>query len=1035
MIRNIVLLYFSFFIKLLLIINHSVIANDDIYEVRIHEEAEIGSKATLNEALEIELHKNKNCYGQFDVENVEWLHFDSKRMMFIVDGSIPIASSLLPQGILFLMCASNHMVNLPISIHVTRINRHQPTFSQKDYEFYVPISMPIDTVIEQFNVVDHDPIIYNSQISLSILPSKYKDYFDVSKNGTFKVAKNLDSLEIHKPFIIQVLAIDYGSPQLFSITNVTIIPVTVSQPINVRVNYANSHYQIFEWDFPTYGTAEEFIIYITHKNISIQEKVVTGTTSRALFKLSLESSNEYGLQVVAIDNHGESRSRKHKFKIQQTSLICDGKCGIGGKPMCFYGDYMRTEQYHDIEGAHCLCYHGYTSIQCDIKQYCPDDIVDTQYGRLEWPAAIVNQTVEVECPYSADGDKTKRKCHWDTIKKIPRWEQVSDTDSCRKQSSVLIHLGVLANYAQKNGQTISGVEAIQRFLRSILKFPAFDATKSYFDNQVATHVAHVLDILLTRNSSEIKGNITLLTNSLQSYINQFTRKLPISHTVTSNHNRVEFNTFEWIADKLNQGTKVGNSCYLQIPSSYKNDIIRSICIKNTTFYDKNHLSLTILNVFADQHTALPLGHRAVVGLMKPNKNVNYTCAFLNPKTNEWSKNGLYVVNNFYDDEFVLCETNHLGIFTLLPESYFDNRIFTITKLLSALPLITNATIIVCSLTLLFLVCIQRAGDPAFSFLLAFLLLIHLLQVAIISIPDYQILQKYDKIIYMAFQFCLTSIAMLVAFINNTIYIQCADLNKDIVDIINVPIRIIIIIVASIILPGILTYVTFETDIYILKNIISINPQFRQFHWVFGATCLFPIMILLGIATAFGVYAIFQGLYIQEKEKQSVKKENVYSNIILSSLCSFCFILCFYLDFFLFLLRGTTLYVLIYCFFQISLVLSIIFYVKYYFNIGSSKLKENVQGNTVGKAYDMSHDRLLGTSPSEQYSPEVDHSSANTSPPPISYTTTYGYADSVNSSTSHKDIGTYRPGIDTIDLYPTQGTWKNCKRNGPLVSLV
>uniref|UniRef100_A0A0N5C491 Fibronectin type-III domain-containing protein n=1 Tax=Strongyloides papillosus TaxID=174720 RepID=A0A0N5C491_STREA len=1011
----------------------------DIYEVRIHENAEIGTKATLNEALEVELHKNKNCFGQFEIDNVDWLLFDSTRMMFIVNGQLPTSTTLLPQGILFLMCASNHMVNLPITIHVTRINRHQPTFSQKDYEFYVPLSMPIGSTIEQLNVVDHDPIIYNSQISLSIVPSKYKDYFDITKNGTLIIGKSLKTLEIHKSFTLQIIAMDYGSPQLFSIAKVKIIPVTVSQPINIRVNYANSIYQVFEWDFPIYGTPTEFEVEVSHKNSTLEKKTVSGTTTKTLFKINLQSHVDYGLQVIAIDNEGESRSRIHKFKIQPSFLQCPGKCGEGGKPMCYHGDYMRLEQYQDTDGLHCLCYQGYTSLQCDVKENCLGEIIDTQYGRMEWPTTYVNETIEIECPYSSDGDKAQRKCQWDAEKKIPKWEEVSENnDGCRKQSSVLIHLGVLANYAQKNGQTISGVEAIQRFLRSILKFPAFDTSKSYFDNQVATHVAHVLDILITRNSSEIKGNVTLLANSLQTYIDQFARKLPVTYKVTSNNNRIEFNTFEWVADKLNQGTNVGRDCYLKIPSSYKNDIIRSVCIKNTTYYDKNHQSLTVLNVFSDHHTQLPTGHLAVIGIKKPNKDVNYTCAYLNPKTNEWSKSGLYMINYHYsDDDFILCETSHLGIFTLLPENYFYNQIFTITKLLSVLPLITNATIIVCSLTLLFLVCVQRAGDPAFSFLLVFLILIHLLQVAIISIPDYHVLQKYDKIIYIAFQLYLTSIAMLVAFINNTIYIQCSDLNKDIVDIINIPIRIIVIVIASIIFPGILAYVTYETDIYILKDIISINPQFNQFHWIFGVTCLFPIMILIGIATAFGIYSIFQGIYVQEKEKNDCKKETIYSNIILSSLCSFCFILCFYLDFFLFLLRGTSFYGIIYCFFQIALVLSIIFYVKFYFKIGSTKLKNLPQCGVAGKTYAMSHDRLLGTSSSEQYSPEVDNSSDNTSPPPISYTTTYCYADSVNSSTSHKDnnIGTYRPGIDTIDLYPTQSGWKNCKRNGPLVSLV
>uniref|UniRef100_A0AC35UE04 CA domain-containing protein n=1 Tax=Rhabditophanes sp. KR3021 TaxID=114890 RepID=A0AC35UE04_9BILA len=812
----------------------------DIYEVRVHEEADLDTKATLSETLEKKLRENKNCFGQFEINDIDWLDFDSARLTFVVNGKVPQASSLLPQGTLFLMCANNHVLHLPISVHVTRINRHSPTFLQSSYQYYVPVSMPVGSVIEVINVVDHDPIIYNSQISLSIIPSKNKDYFSIEHNGTLRVAKPLDQLELYKAINMTLVAMDYGSPQLFTATNITIIPVTVSEPMNVRVNFANSQYQIFEWDQPVYGSPDSFQVILFHNNLTIQQKNVNASKRNILFMLPLDAMTDYHVEVVAVHITGQSRSRRHKFNIQTNPIKCNGICSAGGSPMCFYSQFMRPRQYEDETGPHCVCYHGFTSRQCDVRQYCHEDVIDTAYGRMKWPSRAVNHTVELECPYSSDGEKTHRKCLWNANKRIPKWQPISETDICRKQSSVLIHLGVLANYAEKNAQTISGIEAVQRFLKSVLKFPAFNASAGNFDNEIAQNVAFVLDIVLSRNISELKGNTSELASSLLLYTQQFATKLPINHGVESRNGGIQFKTFEWVADALSFGTKVGPNCFLQMPTSYKSDVVRSVCIKNTTFYDPNHNSLPIFNVFSDLHSKLPSSHRLKVGIKVPSKEVNYTCAYFNEKTKEWSRSGMTVIDRQFEDSFILCESNQLGIFTLLPESYFENKSSYLSLLLEYLPLFTNATFVICSLALLFIVLIQKLGDPAFIFLLLLTIFIHIMQIVLITVSDYSNIQKYDKHCYLACQFALISISILVAFINNAIYIQ----NKEISD-------------------------------------------------------------------------------------------------------------------------------------------------------------------------------------------HTDNSTTNTSPAPISFSTTYGYAESVTSASS-KDNATYRPGIDTIDLYPNM--WKSVKR-GPLVSLV
>lgn len=63
------------------------------------------------------------------------------------------------------------MLSIHFSIHVTRRNRHPPKFSANNVQFYVPITLSNNSQIGQLNVFDNDPIIYNSQIQLNILPN------------------------------------------------------------------------------------------------------------------------------------------------------------------------------------------------------------------------------------------------------------------------------------------------------------------------------------------------------------------------------------------------------------------------------------------------------------------------------------------------------------------------------------------------------------------------------------------------------------------------------------------------------------------------------------------------------------------------------------------------------------------------------------------------------------------------------------------------------------------------------------------------
>lgn len=93
--------------------------------------------------------------------------------------------------------------------------------------------------------MDLDPIIYNSQIKLSILQMEEEkpkfnqqkrlsisinnDYWEIDKNGSILVKKLISEMRLYQEYRLRILAIDFGSPQLFSIANITIIPVSVSR--------------------------------------------------------------------------------------------------------------------------------------------------------------------------------------------------------------------------------------------------------------------------------------------------------------------------------------------------------------------------------------------------------------------------------------------------------------------------------------------------------------------------------------------------------------------------------------------------------------------------------------------------------------------------------------------------------------------------------------------------------------------------------------------------------------------------------------
>uniref|UniRef100_A0A914EME7 Fibronectin type-III domain-containing protein n=1 Tax=Acrobeloides nanus TaxID=290746 RepID=A0A914EME7_9BILA len=607
-------------------------SDDELYEIRIFENAPSGTKATPNEAFDRALRERKTCFAQMD-SDVEWIEFDPGLSMFITTQDVPATARSMQHASLHLMCASNQMRSINFAIHVTRRNRHPPKFSQESYHFYVPVSLQPGSEVGRVHVIDHDPIIYNSQVRLNIVEKETYWSAD-TKNGSILVRSPMTTLELFKPYNVQLVAIDFGSPQLFSLVNVTIVPVSITRPFNVRVNVANTGYQIFEWDSPEYGIADKFRLTIQRNRVVVHTQEVDGQDNMAMTKQNFHPGTDYSIVVTAIDIEGETPSEPHKFSVIGTNFECEGQCSEGGVPMCFYGKFHKIEQFRDKTGLHCLCYDGFSSPQCDTLEACPRERVFENFGVLDWPETSVNKSIALPCPYNFDGRHLARKCLWDSENEFARWENVSHSDVCRKQSTVLVHLGMLANFVEREAQRVSGFSAAQQFLDNLLVVPAFspNVSTSHFDAKIAEHTAQLLDTLFSRNMSEISGNTTMVKQQLVDYVHRFSQRLPVPYTLESPKGGLQIKTFQWELQAENFPMVVGRRCYLHLPkNTYDTDNVRVICIKNTTVFPVLNGMNPVMSVEMDLKARIPPGGKVLIAIRPFNHTINHTCAFYDSK--------------------------------------------------------------------------------------------------------------------------------------------------------------------------------------------------------------------------------------------------------------------------------------------------------------------------------------------------------------------------------------------------------------------
>ncbi|CAD5218125.1 unnamed protein product [Bursaphelenchus okinawaensis] len=965
----------------------------EVYEIRVYENAPPGTKATLNEAFDRVLRDMKNCFAQLD-SDTDWIEFDSSLLIFMTTKEVPSSTAQMQYGTLHLMCASNMMKSITFSLHVTRRNRHPPKFSADHYRFYAPVTLRPGLEVGRVVVSDNDPIIYNSQLQLSIVPSEadatLASYWQIHKNGSLNVRKSMkDGLKLYRPYELKVVAFDYGSPQLFSISKLTIVPVSVSAPRNVRVNIANAVYQIFEWDPPEFGIAESIRIEIHRGNDVLHTFEVDGEESVALSQASFQVGPEYRVIVSAVDSNGRTPGEAYKFNLLENELICRGRCADGGRPMCYYGREHKIVQFNDINGPHCMCYDGFSGNQCDIVEKCTSQRSIETFGSVDWPSTAVNQSAAILCPYNSDGTQLERQCTWDSG--VARWENVSFNEVCKKQSSILVHLGVLANYVQRQDQTSAGFNAVQRFLDSILRFPAFqnNITTAHFDEKIAEHTIQVLDSMLGRNFGDISGNVTQSRTRLQNFLTSFGRRLPTPYSLESVQGGLQMRSQHWIAGADSFPTKMSDKCYVHLPKAVRSAVTLFVCMKNNTIYSipEAATSANIPALLLESHDEqdpliMPTDGKTLIALRPSFLSAyypplfNYTCAVYDKEQKGWSINGITVLSRNFEDGMILCETTKFGVFTLLPEHLFSSRTTFMANFINILPIVTCFIAVIVTMFLLLISICQKASDPALCVFLFMVLVVHSAHLFVLVAPHFFNIRHLDQPIYFALQFSMLSIGALIALINSSVYAKIVELENDFKEGAHTCVRIVLITLFAILMPGISCLLVWKYDSLIFTHVVTKQPILHPLSISFATSFLVPLILYMGIAMGYGAYAFYYGGKIVMATRFVERKENLLHDLSHAAGASVLVMLVFYGDAVLFFekygfMRNIIFSVLqLICTFLVFLFVGYIYRIETRFNRASSLFGQGSDdghsaatastgvGYRGSKENDLTKDRLL-----------------------------------------------------------------------------
>ncbi|KAM7357712.1 FAT atypical cadherin kugelei isoform 3-T4 [Cochliomyia hominivorax] len=197
-----------------------------------------------------------------------------------------------------------------VIISVMDVNDNKPEFSMKQYIVSIAEDAQINTIVTKIHATDKD-FGLNRKLSYSFLDET--DFFNINpSNGIVKLTKLLDR-ENTSIFNISIKAEDYGSPKLFSITNLTIhiLDINDNPPV-----FNTKHYKTYLSEKAEIDT-DVIKVHATSEDIGINAEIyyyIIGGNEQQKFKIDsktgvisvnleidYEKTKSFFLTVQAVD--------------------------------------------------------------------------------------------------------------------------------------------------------------------------------------------------------------------------------------------------------------------------------------------------------------------------------------------------------------------------------------------------------------------------------------------------------------------------------------------------------------------------------------------------------------------------------------------------------------------------------------------------------------------------------------------------------------------------------------------------------------
>ncbi|CAI5449055.1 unnamed protein product [Caenorhabditis angaria] len=916
---------------------------EDVFDIRIHEGAESGTRLIMSSELRNETRKLTYCFGQLDTD-VNWIEYSTPKSAFYTTEAMPLSATKNSNhlgGTLHLLCPGNSMHIFEFRVHITHRNHHPPEFQKPFYLFYVPLNLQIGGIVGKIEVFDLDPVIYNSDFNLEFTNNPNNEYVNIEKDGTLKLAKDVSIIHPYTPIRLELLAIDFGSPQMYSRVNVTLLPVTVSAVRNPRVNVATEEYQIFEWEPPEYGQVHKYRLSIKKEDQeqTIYEEELEATRNVALTKIKLDPYTNITYQIAAIDSNGATLTDWLFLGTIDKGIECDGDCSKGGGvPLCYFGAFNRIEQFVDSRGAHCLCFPGFIGVSCDGIDKCRAERTIDVFGGINWKEVNSNTTLRLPCPYNspAENQSIERSCKWDEESGRAVWKKAKENDRCTHQSSVLTHLGMIGTFSAK-ATHVSAVNTVTSFIRKLVMVPSFSVSEpakyADFDQKIAEMAALVLDSVIKTNLDVLAGNTTVLREETWNVIDSFSRTLPIPYALESPDHGIHIKAIEWNRKADLNDNMIGKNCRLQLPTIDSYHTVRAICTSNATLFELLDPKTPVLSVKPENRDDFTFT-RMTIMIRSPDNYDNYTCVYYDEEEKAWSTKGIRRIDHNYLG-YVKCETNHFGVFSILPDRMFFNSESFWKDLSSHMPTVTSFVTLICTVLLLFMAAVQKNQpiDCAFLFYLFFIFMIHLIHLLLFLAPQVGEPFAFSTTLLFILQFCIIASAGLLSLVLYSIHTTIInyDVTKNDEDS-NVTCfsRPFHVFAMGIVLPFLFT---FSTHYFTDGRDIDISRLVEKIDWLFISNYLLPTAIFFSISIVYAVWNVYIASGTKNNRRCTSDRVLALSPAISASLTALFMIFFLCSKILLFFFREqSTIVVLLFCVFQSFHMVTAFFFASYLFRL-------------------------------------------------------------------------------------------------------